>query len=91
MAGSLYRELTKILRDAGCEFERQAGGSHEYWSSPKAPRLFANPRQHQQPRSRQPHPEASRTAESLLGHGATGPPVIRDIVAGAGLVPAAWV
>jgi hypothetical protein len=43
MAGSLYRELTKILRDAGCEFERQAGGSHEYWSSPKAPRLFAIP------------------------------------------------
>lgn len=26
-----YRELTRKLRRLGCEFHRQAGGSHEIW------------------------------------------------------------
>jgi predicted RNA binding protein YcfA (HicA-like mRNA interferase family) len=43
MAGTLYRELTDILKAAGCKFVRQAKGSHEYWSSPTAPRLFSIP------------------------------------------------
>ena len=29
-----YRELTKRLRKLGCEFDRQAAGSHEIWWNP---------------------------------------------------------
>jgi predicted RNA binding protein YcfA (HicA-like mRNA interferase family) len=28
------RDLKTMLRDAGCQFERQAAGSHELWYSP---------------------------------------------------------
>ena len=34
-----YRELTAFLRQQGCEFRRQAKGSHEIWWSP-AKRLY---------------------------------------------------
>lgn len=27
-------ELKRLLRDAGCRFERQGKGDHEIWSSP---------------------------------------------------------
>lgn len=27
-------ELKRVLRDAGCRFERQGKGGHEIWSSP---------------------------------------------------------
>ncbi|MSQ73180.1 MAG: type II toxin-antitoxin system HicA family toxin [Betaproteobacteria bacterium] len=27
-------ELKRVLRDAGCRFERQGKGDHEIWSSP---------------------------------------------------------
>ena len=29
-----YRQLTKRLRQLGCEFVRQASGSHEIWWNP---------------------------------------------------------
>ena len=29
-----YRELTRKLRNCGCEFDRQAKGSHEIWINP---------------------------------------------------------
>jgi predicted RNA binding protein YcfA (HicA-like mRNA interferase family) len=29
-----YREITKRLRKLGCEFDRQASGSHEVWWNP---------------------------------------------------------
>ena len=34
-----YRELTTILRQLGCEFRREAKGSHEIWWRP-AKRLY---------------------------------------------------
>jgi predicted RNA binding protein YcfA (HicA-like mRNA interferase family) len=30
-----YRQLTRRLRELGCEFVRQAAGSHEVWWNPK--------------------------------------------------------
>ena len=29
-----YRELIRKLRNCGCEFDRQAKGSHEIWINP---------------------------------------------------------
>jgi hypothetical protein len=36
--------LVKLLRAAGCEFRRQANGSHEIWYSPVSDRTFTVPR-----------------------------------------------
>ncbi|MCB0208019.1 MAG: type II toxin-antitoxin system HicA family toxin [Anaerolineae bacterium] len=30
-----YRQMVKKLKNLGCEFERQASGSHEVWFNPK--------------------------------------------------------
>jgi predicted RNA binding protein YcfA (HicA-like mRNA interferase family) len=43
MTGPLYRELTQILRAAGCTFVRQGKGSHEIWYSPVTRRYFPVP------------------------------------------------
>ena len=43
MAGDLYRRLTRLLRDAGYEPERQGKGSHEIWYSPLTDRTFSVP------------------------------------------------
>ncbi len=43
MAGSLYRELVRTLREAGCTFVRQGKGSHEIWYSPMTRRHFVVP------------------------------------------------
>lgn len=43
MGANLYRELTDLLTKAGCEFVRQAKGSHEYWQSPVSGRFFVVP------------------------------------------------
>ena len=29
-----YRQVTRILKDAGCSFARQGRGDHEMWYSP---------------------------------------------------------
>jgi hypothetical protein len=34
MGGSFTPELTRILRDAGCRFERTGKGDHDIWFSP---------------------------------------------------------
>jgi len=39
MAGALYRDLVRLLKEAGCTFVRQKG-SHEIWYSPIAKRHF---------------------------------------------------
>ena len=39
-----YRELTKKLRKLGCEFVRQAPGSHEIWWNPASRRFTSIPR-----------------------------------------------
>jgi len=44
MSSNLYRELVRLLRDAGCEFVRQGKGSHEIWYSPITKRRFSIPR-----------------------------------------------
>lgn len=44
MATTLYRELARLLRQAGCEFVRQGKGSHEIWYSPLSKRRFSVPR-----------------------------------------------
>jgi predicted RNA binding protein YcfA (HicA-like mRNA interferase family) len=44
MGGNLYPELIRILREAGCDFVRQAKGSHEIWRSPHTNRNFVVPR-----------------------------------------------
>ena len=43
MAGDLYRRLTRLLRDAGCQPRRQGKGSHEIWYSPLTDRTFSVP------------------------------------------------
>jgi hypothetical protein len=40
MPQGYYRELTMILRDAGCHFVRQGKGDHEIWFSPITERNF---------------------------------------------------
>jgi hypothetical protein len=40
---SLYRDLTAILRAAGCEMRRQDKGSHEVWFSPITRKTFSVP------------------------------------------------
>lgn len=39
----VYRELTAILKDAGCYFQREGKGNHEIWFSPKSKRTFTVP------------------------------------------------
>jgi predicted RNA binding protein YcfA (HicA-like mRNA interferase family) len=40
---TLYRELSKRLRRAGCHKQRQGKGSHEIWYSPLTKRTFTVP------------------------------------------------
>jgi predicted RNA binding protein YcfA (HicA-like mRNA interferase family) len=44
MGSNLYRELVKLLSDAGCKFVRQAKGSHEIWFSPITNRKLTVPK-----------------------------------------------
>jgi predicted RNA binding protein YcfA (HicA-like mRNA interferase family) len=44
MGSKLYRDLARLLREAGCEFVRQGKGSHEIWYSPVSRRRFSVPR-----------------------------------------------
>ena len=37
------RDLIKILKASGCEFVRQANGSHELWQSPISGKRFVVP------------------------------------------------
>lgn len=34
MAGTFYRELRRLLEEAGCTFVRYGKGDHEIWYSP---------------------------------------------------------
>jgi len=43
MAGALYRELIRLLKEGGCTFVRQGKGSHEIWRSPITNRHFVVP------------------------------------------------
>jgi len=38
-----YRELARRLRNVGCEFTRQAEGSHEMWANPETQKLASIP------------------------------------------------
>ena len=40
MAGSLTPQLKKLLRAAGCRFDRQGKGDHEIWYSPITDKKF---------------------------------------------------
>jgi predicted RNA binding protein YcfA (HicA-like mRNA interferase family) len=40
---TLYRDLERLLRGAGCELVRQGKGSHEIWFSPITKRAFVVP------------------------------------------------
>jgi predicted RNA binding protein YcfA (HicA-like mRNA interferase family) len=40
----VYRRLSRLLRQAGCEIVRQGKGSHEIWRSPTTGRTFSVPR-----------------------------------------------
>ena len=40
----MYRRLSALLREAGCEFRRQGKGSHEIWWSPVTRRTSTVPR-----------------------------------------------
>jgi predicted RNA binding protein YcfA (HicA-like mRNA interferase family) len=44
MGSRLYRDLVRLLREAGCEFVRQGKGSHEIWYSPITNKRFSVPR-----------------------------------------------
>jgi len=39
-----YRELTRRLRELGCEFVREAPGSHEIWWNPDEKKFTTIPR-----------------------------------------------
>ncbi len=39
----LYRDLARLLREAGCSFLREGKGSHEIWRSPLSGRTFTVP------------------------------------------------
>jgi predicted RNA binding protein YcfA (HicA-like mRNA interferase family) len=39
----LYRRLSRLLREAGCELRRQGKGSHEIWYSRVSERTFSVP------------------------------------------------
>jgi predicted RNA binding protein YcfA (HicA-like mRNA interferase family) len=39
----LYRDLTSLLKAAGCELIRPGKGSHEVWFSPVTKRTFTVP------------------------------------------------
>jgi predicted RNA binding protein YcfA (HicA-like mRNA interferase family) len=43
MAGPLYRELVRLLKEGGCSFVRQGKGSHEIWLSARNGRHFPVP------------------------------------------------
>jgi hypothetical protein len=40
MADNFTRIVKKLLREAGCRFERQGKGDHEIWYSPLTKRYF---------------------------------------------------
>lgn len=40
---SYYRELKRLLTEAGCKMIRQGNGSHEIWFSPKTNANFTVP------------------------------------------------
>ena len=39
-----YQQLTRRLRELGCEFDRQAAGSHEVWWNPSTQKLAIIPK-----------------------------------------------
>jgi len=43
LAQTFDRELTRLLRDAGCSFVRPAKGSHDLWFSPVTRTHFTVP------------------------------------------------
>jgi predicted RNA binding protein YcfA (HicA-like mRNA interferase family) len=43
LAGLRYREIVKRLKKLGCEFDRQAAGSHEIWYNPQTNRYTTVP------------------------------------------------
>ena len=43
LAGFRYREIIRILKLFGFEFQRQAAGSHEIWFNPKSKRFTTIP------------------------------------------------
>ncbi|NVK32566.1 MAG: type II toxin-antitoxin system HicA family toxin [Gammaproteobacteria bacterium] len=43
MPPTYYKEVTKILRNAGCTKVRDGKGSHEIWRSPHADKHFTVP------------------------------------------------
>jgi predicted RNA binding protein YcfA (HicA-like mRNA interferase family) len=43
MAGAIYRQLIRILRENGCRFVKHGKGSHEIWYSPISHQHFVVP------------------------------------------------
>ncbi len=43
MASNLYPEVSRLLRQAGCQFVRNGKGDHEIWQSPISNRRFTVP------------------------------------------------
>ena len=68
MVDDYYRDVTKVLRDAGCHFVRSGKGSHEIWYSPLTRRSC-----HRAPREEKPYrqrgPEGCGSAEGVLSTG----------------------
>lgn len=44
MASDFYRDLSRLLKAAGCVFDRQGKGSHEIWYSPVSGKKFTVPK-----------------------------------------------
>ena len=66
MAENFTPTVKKLLRAAGCRFERQGKGDHEIWYSPDHRTAIYGRRPDQIPTLGQPHPKAGRSAEGVL-------------------------
>ena len=66
MADNLTPAVRKLLRKAGCRFERQGRGDHEIRYSPITERRFMVDAQNQVPPLGQPYAEAGGPGEGVL-------------------------
>jgi hypothetical protein len=66
MAENFTPTVKRLLREAGCRFERQGKGDHEIWYSPVTRRRFIGRRQDQISPLGEPHSKAGGPAQGIL-------------------------
>jgi hypothetical protein len=66
MGGNFAPELKRLLRDAGCRYERAGKGDHEIWFSPHTGIRFPVDQKNQVASYGKRRPEAGRPLQALL-------------------------